>query len=87
MEKRQSDCTVVSKVKGTVKSVGDPEIHDGSPLVVLAGEEGFYLAGTISELQLESVGVGQEDQHPILDIRYGLYRDNHRDTGLSHLRK
>ncbi|MBC8543805.1 hypothetical protein [Bianquea renquensis] len=60
MEKRQSDCTVVSKVKGTVKSVGDPEIHDGSPLVVLAGEEGFYLAGTISELQLESVGVGQE---------------------------
>ena len=36
------------------------EIHDGSPLVVLAGEEGFYLAGTISELQLESVGVGQE---------------------------
>ena len=28
--------------------------------MVLAGEEGFYLAGTISELQLESVGVGQE---------------------------
>lgn len=60
MEKKQADCTVVSKVKGTVKSVGDPELHDGSPLVVLAGEEGFYLTGTISELQLESVGVGQE---------------------------
>lgn len=60
LQNTASDGTVYAEVAGVVKSVGDPDelTNDGSPFLVVTGEEGLYVSGTISELLLGSVTVG-----------------------------
>lgn len=55
-----SDGMVYADVSGVVKSVGNPDepIKDGSPFMVVTGDEGLYVSGNISELLLDSVTVG-----------------------------
>lgn len=62
---KQIDASVVtSSVNGIVKTAVDPSeensgLESGSPFIVVQSEEGLYLTGTISELQLETVKIGQ----------------------------
>ena len=58
-EKKLEDSVIKSTVSGTVKSVGEPEELLGGPYIVLSASEGFYVTGTMSELQLEKVKAGQ----------------------------
>lgn len=55
------DSTILSSVNGIVKTCGNPEegAEEGKPFLVVDSSEGLYLTGTISELQLETVKVGQ----------------------------
>ena len=60
MQKTASDGIVYAEVAGEVKTVGDidnPEKNGGAFLVV-TGDEGLYVKGTISELTLDKVNVG-----------------------------
>lgn len=55
----EEDGTVYAKIDGIVKSVGDPESSDtGDAFLVLAGEGGLYVKGTVSELLLDQVTPG-----------------------------
>lgn len=55
-----SDGIVYAKVDGVVKTVGDPDEfrQDGTAFLVVTGEEGLYVSGSISELLLNDVSVG-----------------------------
>ena len=61
IKKELENLTVRSSVNGVVKKVGDPTVEsvDGSALIVVSSESGFYLKGTITEHQLGKVEVGQ----------------------------
>jgi HlyD family secretion protein len=62
IERQLEDEVIKSTVKGMVKKVGDPQVGadpDGSPFLVVTSEEGFYIKGQMSELQLESIKTGQ----------------------------
>lgn len=60
MQKTASDGIIYAEVDGVVKTVGDPEDYqqDGTAFLVVTGDEGLYVSGTISELLLEDVTVG-----------------------------
>ncbi len=60
MQKTASDGIVYAEVSGVVKTVGDPEEYqqDGTAFLVVTGDEGLYVSGTISELLLGDVTVG-----------------------------
>lgn len=60
MQKTASDGIVYAEVDGVVKTVGDPEEYqqDGTAFLVVTGDEGLYVSGTISELLLGDVTVG-----------------------------
>lgn len=60
MQNSISDGTVYAEVSGVVKTVGDPDEYqsDGTPFLVVTGDEGLYVSGTISELLLDDVEVG-----------------------------
>lgn len=60
MQKTASDGIVYAEVDGIVKTVGDPEEYqrDGTAFLVVTGDEGLYVSGTISELLLGDVTVG-----------------------------
>lgn len=60
MQKSASDGVVYAEVEGEVKSLGDPKNHpkNGKPFMVVSGDEGLYVSGTISELSLGDVTVG-----------------------------
>lgn len=60
MRKTASDGMVYAEVAGVVKTVGDPEefAEDGTAFLVVMGDEGLYVSGTISELLLNDVTVG-----------------------------
>lgn len=60
LQKSASDGMVYAEVDGEVKSVGDPEeyVQDGTAFLVVTGDEGLYVRGTISELLLNDVQVG-----------------------------
>lgn len=54
--------TVASSIKGIVKTVGDPENppDDGSAFIEISGSEGMYIKGSVSELMLDQISIGQE---------------------------
>lgn len=60
MQKTASDGMIYAEVDGVVKTVGDPDefAADGSAFLVVMGDEGLYVSGTISELLLGDVMVG-----------------------------
>jgi HlyD family secretion protein len=55
------DGTVYAKYDGTVTTVLDEETAraDGSAIIRVAGGGGYYVTGTVSELELDSVQIGQ----------------------------
>ncbi len=61
LEKELNDGVVYAQVDGVVKTVGDSETAavDHKPLVTVSGGGGYYVQGTLSELELETVKVGQ----------------------------
>lgn len=60
LEQSSENGVVYATVSGTVKTVGDKENlpTDGSAFLVIMGDEGLYVNGTISELLLEHVAIG-----------------------------
>lgn len=60
MQKTASDGIIYAEVDGVVKTVGDPDEfqQDGTAFLVVMGDEGLYVSGTISELLLGDVTVG-----------------------------
>ena len=61
MRKVSGDGIVTAAIDGVVKTVGDRENppQDGSAFITVSGSEGLYVTGSLSELQLEEVTVGQ----------------------------
>lgn len=60
LEDTASDGVVYAKLDGVVKSVLDSESgkDSGQPFMVVTGDEGLYVSGTISELLLDEVKPG-----------------------------
>lgn len=60
LEQSSKDGVVYATVDGVVKTVGNKENpqNDGTAFLVVMGDEGLYVNGTISELLLEHVDVG-----------------------------
>lgn len=60
MQGTASDGMVYAEVAGVVKTAGDPDEYqnDGTAFLVVSGDEGLYVSGTISELLLGDVTVG-----------------------------
>ncbi|MDD3221055.1 MAG: HlyD family efflux transporter periplasmic adaptor subunit [Clostridia bacterium] len=61
MRKDVADATILSTVNGQVKAVGDPEkaIDATTPFITVTSQDGFYLKGTVNELKLTSIDIGQ----------------------------
>lgn len=61
MKKVSEDGVVTATVAGVVKSVGDIDNppQDGSAFLTVSGSEGLYVSGSLSELMLEQVQIGQ----------------------------
>lgn len=61
-KKKVEEATVVSAIKGVVKSIADVENPptDGSPFMEVQGSAGIYVQGNVSELMLDQVKVGQD---------------------------
>ncbi|MBR5489919.1 MAG: HlyD family efflux transporter periplasmic adaptor subunit, partial [Oscillospiraceae bacterium] len=62
MEKEADDGAVKAQFDGTVVGVLDPEsaLMMGMPLLKVSGGGGFYVTGTVSELDLETISIGQK---------------------------
>ena len=62
LKKDQESSSVLATIDGIVKTAGDPENPpiDGSAFIEITGAEGMYIEGTISELMLDQIEVGQE---------------------------
>lgn len=60
MQKSASDGMVYAEVSGVVKTVGNPDEaqEPGTAFLVVTGDEGLYVSGTISELLLDQIKVG-----------------------------
>lgn len=60
-KRRLNDATVYSTIEGTVTGLLDPEYaqRSGEPVMTVTGGDGYYVRGTVSELNLDSVQVGQ----------------------------
>ncbi len=61
LQTQLDDGIVYAKKDGVVTTVSDPQNppQDGSPFLQLSGAEGLYISGTIGELDLDTVKVGQ----------------------------
>lgn len=61
MKKVSENGVVSATVNGVVKKVGnkDNPPTDGTPFLIVSGSEGLYVKGSISELMLDEVEVGQ----------------------------
>ena len=61
MRREVSEGTIISTVNGQVKSVGKIEemIDTGTPFLTVTSSEGFYLEGTVNEMDLEQITIGQ----------------------------
>lgn len=61
MQKLTEDGVVKATVAGTIKTVGDMDNppQDGSAFITVSGSEGLYVTGSLSELMLGDVQVGQ----------------------------
>ena len=62
MKKISENGVVSATVNGVVKKVGDKENPptDGTPFLTVSGSEGLYVKGSISELMLGEITVGQQ---------------------------
>lgn len=62
LENQMADGKVYAKINGVVKVVGNPENppQDGSAFLQVTGSDGLYVRGTVSELQLANIQIGQE---------------------------
>ena len=62
MKQELSDGTVYAEMDGTIASVtsADEAANSGEPIIKLAGGGGYFIQGTVSELDLDSVHVGQK---------------------------
>ena len=61
MKKMSSDGIIKAEINGIVKEMSELDNlpADGSPILTVAGSEGLYVKGYLSELQLEDIEVGQ----------------------------
>lgn len=61
LQSELEDGVVYAKKDGIVTTVGDPANppQDGTPFLQLSGASGLYISGTIGELDLDTVKVGQ----------------------------
>lgn len=61
MKKISSDGIIKAEINGVVKELSELDNLpvDGSPILTVAGSEGLYVKGYLSELQLEDIEVGQ----------------------------
>lgn len=61
MQKELGDGTIYAEIDGVVTTVGDPETayQQNEPVVKVSGGGGYYVDGAVSELELDSVHVGQ----------------------------
>ncbi len=52
---------IYAKLDGTVKTVANPDEAQmyGTPFIVVSGGGGYYIQGTLSELELDTIHVGQ----------------------------
>lgn len=68
LQKQEGDGTVYAKADGVVTKVGDKDnpTTDGEAFLQVSGTEGYYITGLISELDLDTVEVGQ----PIMATNY-----------------
>lgn len=59
-EKELENATVVSKIDGVVKTLVDTDsvIGTDKPFLVVSGENGFYIEGTLSEALISQISVG-----------------------------
>ena len=62
LEEQLEDGIVRSKVNGVVKTVHeiDDIPNDGSAFMVVSGSEGLYIEGSVSELMLDTIKIGQK---------------------------
>lgn len=62
LKKASGDGTVKAEVSGTVATVQDPEelSNDGSPFIEVRGQDSLYVTGSLSELSLDEIKVGQK---------------------------
>lgn len=62
LRKASGDGVVTATVNGTVSSVQDLEnlTNDGSPFLEVRGQDSLYVTGSLSELKLDEVKVGQK---------------------------
>lgn len=60
MERDLKRQTIKSTINGIVKTIGDTEkpAQDGTPMIFVAGSEGLYIKGNVSEMQLDKVQPG-----------------------------
>jgi len=61
LEKELTDGTVYSEIDGVIKTLGDPETSavEKTPLITVSGGGGYYIEGSLNELDLETVTIGQ----------------------------
>ncbi len=61
MKKISDDGVVKAEINGVVKNLAEKDNlpTDGSPFLTIAGSEGLYVSGYLSELQLEEIKTGQ----------------------------
>lgn len=61
LQSELEDGVVYAKKDGIVTTVGDPANppQDGTPFLQLSGASGLYISGTIGELDLDTVKIGQ----------------------------
>ncbi len=63
LQKKIQNATIKSTIKGTVKSIQDPSTYvsgKGKTFLKIVSSEGLYLQGSVSELKLGSIQVGDE---------------------------
>lgn len=60
LEKELNNSAVYSELDGVVSLLNDPDdLEDGTPLIKISADGGYLVQGTISELDLDSVQIGQ----------------------------
>lgn len=63
LQKEIQNATIKSTIKGTVKSIQDPTTYTsgkGKTFLKIVSSEGLYLQGSVSELKLGSIAVGDK---------------------------
>ena len=68
LEQTGVDGYVRAAIDGVVSKVNDvEELSDGDTMITVKGKSGFYVRGTIDELKMESISVGQKLTGTVMD--------------------